>query len=308
MTVWLADRAETKATPPPPADFSPCLPALGPYRAAVADLVLEIAQCGASDTEYAEHILSRRLSEEEFAVILTATPDGLDATAARLLFDVRNFEPTMRNSSSSIASLVRTDLLAQIEAVWWGRTRSYQQDSDVRQSAELIDLDQLDRAGRVHFRYRHQASTLVSRAARSAERRALPGRTPRTAGLSLAKARPQTVMWLNQVSEAFEQVAPPGTPPLWVTSLARSVAHQRHLKDLGYMAPLPSSHCVGFAADIEMTWYRRFHAHRILRGLLLDRQRAGEVNVIDEGQAWHVCLSPSLVTGPGRLPRPRRSA
>lgn len=307
MTVWLADRAETNVIPPPPADFSPCLPALGPYRAAVADLVTEISQCTPSDTEYAEHLLSRRLIEDDFAAILEATPDGLDATVARLLFDVRNHEPSYRNASGTIATVVRVGLLAQIEAVWWGRTRSYQQDSDVRQSAELIDLDQLDRAGRVRFRYRHQAATFAARAARSAERHALPGRSPRTAGLSMAKARPQTVMWLNQVSEAFEEAAPAGTPPLWVTSLARSVAHQRHLKDLGYLAPVPSSHCVGFAADIEMMWYRRFHAHRILRGLLLDRQRAGEVNVIDEGQAWHICLSPSLVTGPGRLPRPRQS-
>ena len=77
-----------------------------------------------------------------------------------------------------------------------------------------------------------------------------------------------------------------------LTSLARSVAHQRHLRSLGYLAPLPSAHCVGSAIDIEMAWYRRFRAHRILRGLILDRQRADEVNVIDEGQAWHVCLRP----------------
>ena len=86
-----------------------------------------------------------------------------------------------------------------------------------------------------------------------------------------------------------------------VTSVARSVEHQLHLKSLGYIALLPSSHCVGYAADIEIQWYRRFRAHRLLRGLLLDRQREREINVIDEGQAWHVCLRPDLVSGTREL-------
>ena len=54
--------------------------------------------------------------------------------------------------------------------------------------------------------------------------------------------------------------SPPGTPPLWVTSLTRSVGHQRHLRSLGYAALLPSAHCVGYAADVEMSWFRRFGA------------------------------------------------
>src|SRR5215467_11423951 len=32
-----------------------------------------------------------------------------------------------------------------------------------------------------------------------------------------------------------------GSSPLWITSVTRSVEHQRHLKSLGYIAPLPSS-------------------------------------------------------------------
>jgi hypothetical protein len=48
--------------------------------------------------------------------------------------------------------------------------------------------------------------------------------------------------------------------------------------------------------DMEMTWFRRFGAHTSLKGLLLEQQRAGQVNVIDEGQAWHMCLSPDAAT------------
>lgn len=307
MTLWLADNGASRGRPPI-ADFAPSMPAITPFRAAVSDLVAEVGQCTSASGEGAEQILTKRLDHGDFAAVLEATPDGWDATVAKLLFEVRNFEPSTRNGTTTIASLVRISLLAQIDAMWWGREPGYQQDSDVRSSSELIDLDQLGREGSISFRYRHQASTLLTRAARSAERRALPGRTPRTAGLALAKARPQIVTWLNQLADEFASVTPSDTPPLWVTSVARSVAHQQHLKSLGYIALLPSAHCVGYAADIEMMWYRRFRAHRLLRGLMLERQRAGEVNVIDEGQAWHICLSPVVVGAPRTIPRPRLGA
>jgi len=296
VTSLLADR-DRRPSRPPIEHFSPCLPSLGPFRAAVSDLVAQVAQAAPGDTKIVEHILSRRLDDDDIATVLEATPDGRNVTAARLLFEVRNFEPSAQNATGTLASLVRSSMLALIEAVWWGRSPSYQTDADVLEAAELVDLDEIGETGQVRFRYRHQAMTLVARAARSAERRALPGRSPRTAGLWLPKARPELVAWLNDVADEFEQVTPDGTPPLWVTSVTRSVEHQLHLKSLGYIAVLPSSHCVGYGADIEMKWYRRFHAHRILRGLLLDRQRAGEVNVIDEGQAWHVCLRPEVLRG-----------
>ena len=296
MTLLLADQ-DRRPSRPPIEHFSPCLPSLGPFRAAVSDLVTEVAQAAPNDTTSVERILSKRLDQDDFAAVLEATPDGRNVTVAKLLFEVRNYEPTTQNATSTLTSLVRIFMLAQIEAVWWGRTHSYQNDGDVRDAAELVDLDEVAENEQLRFCYRHQAMTLVARAARSAERRALPGRSPRTAGLWLPKARPQLVAWLNDVADEFEQIAPDRTPPLWVTSVARSVEHQLHLKSLGYIALLPSSHCVGYAADIEMKWYRRFHAHRILRGLLLDRQRAGEVNVIDEGQAWHVCVRPDAISG-----------
>jgi len=300
VTLLLADQ-DRRPSRPPIEHFSRCLPSLGPFRAAVSDLVAEVAQADPADTKTVEHILSRRLDQDDFVTVLEATPDGRNVTVARLLFEVRNYEPSTQNATSALSSLVRISMLAQIEAVWWGRIPSYQSDSDVREAAELVDLDDLGQTGQLRFCYRHQAMTLAARIARSAERRALPRRSPRTAGLLQPKARPELVAWLNDVADEFEQITPDRTPPLWVTSVARSVEHQLHLKSLGYIAPLPSSHCVGYAADIEMKWYRRFHAHRILRGLLHDRQRADEVNVIDEGQAWHVCLRPDAISEPLEL-------
>jgi len=97
---------------------------------------------------------------------------------------------------------------------------------------------------------------------------------------------------LNQVAHQLAARLPPRTPRLWVTSLVRSVEHQHRLRSLGYAAVLPSSHCVGYACDVEMQWFRRFDEDNLLPRLLLERQEAGQINVIDEGQAWHLCVNP----------------
>lgn len=271
------------------------------YREAVADLLAELAgprgECTRAAT--AERILARRLSEPEFTVIFSATPSGPDAAARRVLREVRSYHHSARSSAATLTAMVRIALLSQIDVLWWGHLHAYLADSDVQAATELLDLDVLRRDGKLLFRYRRQASSLLGRAARSAERKAAPGRAPRTAGLKFACARAPLVVVLNQIAANFAGIAPPGTPPLWVTSLTRSVSHQLHLRDLGYAALLPSSHCVGYAADIEMTWFRQFEAEEALQQVLLERQHAGEINVIDEGQAWHICIRP----GAGRALR-----
>ncbi len=80
--------------------------------------------------------------------------------------------------------------------------------------------------------------------------------------------------------------------------MARSVAHQHRLRSLGYPAVLPTPHCVGYAVDVEMAWFRRFRGRLgALACLLLERQDSGDANIIDEGQVWHVCVNPAAPRG-----------
>jgi hypothetical protein len=283
---------------------------LAAYREAVADVLAELAgpdgECPKAAA--AERILTRRLSGPEFAMVLSATPEGEGAVVRRVLREVRSCQDIAHSSAANLAAMIRITLLAQIETLWWGHLAPYESDADVRDSADLLDLDGLRRDGLLLFRYRRQASTLLARAARLAERTAAPGRVPETAGLLFPCARPELIVVLNQIAADFTSLAPPGSPPLWVTSLARSVAHQRHLRDLGYAALLPSAHCVGYAADIEMTWLRQFGADEALQRVLLERQHAGELNVIDEGQAWHICVRPGAGRALRLLPGGRGSS
>lgn len=302
MTTWLAEWDEAGPSTAP-ARTGPREPDLTAYRGAVTDLVTSFERSGSgASARLAARVLSSRLADSEISAVLTQTPRGSAGALERLLLEIRAYRPSARSSATSLASLIRISLLAQIDALWWGREAAYPTDADVLDAPDLLDLDALQQGGMLLFRYRHQAGSFVGRAARAIERRAWPGRRPVTAGLWLARARPQAVALLNLIAVQFAELAPPGTPPLWVTSLARSVEHQRRLRALGYAALLPSSHCVGFAADVEMAWFRRFGAQRALQEVLLEHQAAGDINVIDEGQAWHVCLRPGVSYGSRLVP------
>jgi Family of unknown function (DUF5715) len=110
--------------------------------------------------------------------------------------------------------------------------------------------------------------------------------------LRFTRSRPAVVAVVNQIAREFAAAQPRGTPRLWVTSMVRSVEHQYRLRALGYAALLPSSHCAGYACDLEMKWFRRFDPGNVLARLLCERQEAGQLNVIDEGKTWHLCVSP----------------
>jgi len=266
--------------------------AIGAYRDAVDDLMIELAAHGSpGDARKVTTILTERLVERDFADLFAATPDGVEATRRMVVAEAEAFRANGRSSASDRAALIRIHLLAQIDTIWWGHRRPYVTDLDVETAADLVTIDAMP----VAFRYRRQANALPVRAWRAAERRVAPDRRPRTAGLRFPQARPAVVELINQLAMEFRSLAPRGTPPLWVNSMTRSVGHQHRLRALGYAAILPSSHCTGYGVDIEMNWYRRYGAHGVLQRLLLGYRDAGLMNVIDEGQAWHICLSPTAI-------------
>jgi hypothetical protein len=266
--------------------------AIGAYRDAIDDLMIELAGHGASrDARKVTMVLSERLAEREFVDVFAATPDGVEATQRMVMAEAEAFRTNDRSSATDRAALIRIYLLAQIDAIWWGHSRPFATDVDIETAADLVTIDTMP----VEFRYRRQARTLPVRAWRAAERRIVPDRRPRTAGLRFTQARPAVVELINQLAVEFRSLAPRGTPPLWVNSMTRSVGHQHRLRALGYAAILPSSHCTGYGVDIEMNWYRRYGAHGVLQRLLLGHRDAGRMNVIDEGQAWHICVSPTAI-------------
>ncbi|WP_027661306.1 DUF5715 family protein [Salinispora fenicalii] len=276
-------------------------PDLDAYRAAVADLLIEVgALAGVASTVARQVLIDQRLREPAIAAVLDATPSGLVGARETLLLEMARYQPSERSSAADLTALVRIYLLSRIDVMWWRDATNYRTDEQVNQSTDLVDLEWLRRRDLLRFRYQGQPATLFDRGLRALRRRIRPCAAPQTAGLLFRRTRREMVALLNDVAREFTAHAPAGTPPLWVTSLVRSAEHQHRLRRLGYAAMLPSGHCLGWAADVEMTWFERFGAREVLAELLLARQRAGEVNVVDEGQAWHLCLAPGAR---GRLRR-----
>ena len=261
------------------------------YRAAVDDLVEASRRSAPSGLLRAEGFVGG-LRQPEFTAVLSRLDGGVDIVAARLMDEIRNYQPNVRSSAGDLPTFVRIFLLSQIDAVWWGGTAPFVSDTDVLRSTELVDLTPLRSAKMLRFQYRAQSAGLPGRARDWAQRQALPTMRPRTAGLRFTRSRPTVVAVVNQIAGELAAVLPPESPRLWVTSMVRSVQHQHRLRSLGYAAVLPSSHCAGYACDVEMQWFRRFDQDNLLARLLLERQEAGQLNVIDEGQAWHLCVNP----------------
>jgi hypothetical protein len=263
------------------------------YRAAVDELVKEAGRHPhPADLLAVEELVAKRLEQPELAAVLSRLDGGLDAVVARIIHEIRHYQPSLRSSASDLPTFVRIFLLSQIDSVWWARTAPFVSDADVLCSTELVDLGPLRSAKMLRFRYRAQPAGLPGRARDWAQRQVLPTARPATAGLRFTRSRPVVVAVVNQIARDLAAALPPRTPGLWVNSMVRSVEHQHRLRSLGYAAVLPSSHCVGYACDLEMHWFRRFDREDVLARLLLDRQEAGQLNVIDEGQAWHLCVNP----------------
>jgi hypothetical protein len=264
------------------------------YRAAVEDLVEQVGRrTRASEVSTVEGLVSRCLAQPEFGAVLSHLDGWGDAATASLIREIRDYRAHERSSLTDFATFIRILLLSQIDSVWWSRTIPFTSDADVFCSTELVDLGPLKSAKVLEFQYRPQPVGLPRRAANWAQHKVLPGIRPRIAGLRFTCSRPVVVAVVNQIALDLAAALPPRTPRIWVTSLVRSVEHQHRLRSLGYAAVLPSAHCAGYACDLEVSWFRRFDPDNLLARLLLERQAAEQLNVIDEGRTWHLCVNPN---------------
>jgi hypothetical protein len=267
---------------------------LATYRDAVADLLAAIGgNTGPDGAVKAAEVIHERVTKSELNDVMSRTPGGPQSIAQTLLREIWNYRPDEHGPLVDLDTWMRVYLQSQVDVAWWGHLDPYLTRADLVSSPDLVSLAALRRRGSLGFRYRRQPRGLAGRALRKAERQVWPHRVPHTAGMRFPYARPEAVDWLNALGVEFQAACGAAAAPgLWVNSMARSLEHQNHLRGLGYLTVLPSAHCVGYAMDLEMTWMRRFNAHTALQHLLFERMATGEVNVIDEGQVWHVCVSP----------------
>jgi hypothetical protein len=285
--------APVREGPRPTAAVDPPAPDLAAYRRAV-DEVVRLLRDGTDDpARAAEPVLAAAIGTPEVRAVLDRVPGGAGIALDRIAHQLSGFRPNPRSNATSPATLLRIALLQQIDVAWWGSVPPFPDDDAVRRSPELVALPPLRRQRRLAFRYRIGSNAWPGRARNYAVRRWAPDLEPRSSGLSYPFARPAMVALLNEVAGAFEAATRPWRGTMWVNCIVRSTAVQQRLQQLGYSALLPSAHCTGHAADIEMAWLRRHGVAPALEDVLTGYRDDGVLNVIDEGQAWHVCLAPA---------------
>jgi hypothetical protein len=277
------------------ADVSPRI-ATGGYRASLDQLMNGLTRWAPrmTSSDIARQ-LSRWLHDSEVQWVVDQVPGGGDRIIEQALEEYLTFAPCVASNASDPVSVMRIVLLQQIDVAWWSRSPSFADDIAINTSLDLLDLRQMRATGQVRFGFGIGSDRLLRRARDFAVQRLWPDHEPRGPGLSCRLARPELIAVLNELADRLGLAAPEGTPRLWVNSIVRSVVHQRRLRTLGFTALLPSAHCQGWAADVELAWFERFGARDALRSVLLEYSDSGVLNVIDEGRAWHVCLAPHAV-------------
>ncbi len=271
-------------------DGAPSSDALVAYRDAVARIVAGLD---------GPRVRQRAAAEPDLLAVLDVLPGGAGRVLTRIEAEALAFRPGPRSNVRTPAEHVRLLLLQQIDVLWWSgadQARPFADDAAVLASRDLVSLGGLRARGEVGFRYRVSTASLPVRARNYAVRRWAPGLEPHSSGLSYDRARPAVVALLNDVSRRFAATDPHWRRGFWVNCLVRSEAVQDHLRDLGYSAATASSHCAGYAADVEMSWLAHHGRAEPLQEILLALRDAGTINLIDEGQAWHLCLSPAWVS------------
>jgi hypothetical protein len=246
-------------------------------------------------TSHIARQLARWLEDDEASWVADRVPGGGDRIIEQAVDEYLCFTPSQASNATDAVSVMRIVLLQQIDVAWWAGSPAFADDVAVNTSLDLLDMKPMRSTGQVRFAFGIGSDHLVRRARDYAVQRLIPDHEPRGPGLTCRLARPELIAVLNEMADRFALAAPPRTPPLWVNSVVRSVVHQQRLRTLGFTALLPSSHCQGWAADVEMAWYERFGAREALREVLLQYADSGVLNVIDEGRAWHVCLAPHAV-------------
>lgn len=190
-------------------------------------------------------------------------------------------------------------LLQYIEYFWYKDFTVFENMEELFQDASIYKLDSLRKKYQLLFQYRHLKTGLLSRSQNGVRKRIdIIRRNPagNTIGMQTGYSRVEIMVLINEIN-ANISTAYGKQIKLQVNSILRTSENQQNLINIGYNATFFSSHCVGYAIDVERKWYalndRRLF--KIIRNCLSIYHEKEIINLIDEGVVWHVCLNPKHI-------------
>ena len=205
-----ARRRPSGATPrrvPAPA---PDLPA---YRAAVAELLVEVgALADAASTRARQVLIDERLREPALAAVLDATPQGLIGARETLLLEMARYQPTTAPRQPTSARWSGSTC-SPASTCCGGRTRrTFVTDDQVNAAPTWSTWSGCAAATCCASATRSSPPRCWAGRARGPRRRLRPDATPRTAGLLFRRARREVVALLNDIGRRVHRRRA-GRPP-----------------------------------------------------------------------------------------------
>lgn len=190
-------------------------------------------------------------------------------------------------------------LLQHIEYFWYKDFTVFENTEELFQDASIYKLDSLRKKYQLLFQYRHLKTGVLSRSQNGVRKRIdIIRRNPagNTIGMQTGYSRVEIMVLINEINANISTVYGKQIK-LQVNSILRTFENQQNLINIGYNATFFSSHCVGYAIDVERKWYalndRRLF--KIIRDCLSIYHDKEIINLIDEGVVWHVCLNPKHI-------------
>lgn len=185
-----------------------------------------------------------------------------------------------------------------IEDKWYKDNHRYKTTIDINNDKNLINFKKSDIAifNFIHLKeswYRRLPNSLFKRI-----RKLLNLPTGETMGLMNIYSKPEIISCLNSIAIGISTRLNLKRPyPFVVTSILRTVKHQKHLNKIGYPAADESSHCCGYAADIECNWLKinRPDIADALDEILEEYFQCSMINLIRYGNFYHICLNPDYL-------------
>jgi uncharacterized protein DUF5715 len=208
-------------------------------------------------------------------------------------------EGKIKGSVRNLKSKLRVYLLQYIEYCWYKEYKIFNRTDDILIDKDIFNLKELQKKYHIEFQYRSLKKGIFSRPQNGIRKRIdIMRRNPagQTIGMESVYSRVEIIALINElnlkISDRYGKKI-----KLQINSILRTSENQHNLINIGYNATFFSSHCIGYAIDVERKWYalndkRLFN---IINDCLSGYHEKEIINLIDESIVWHLCLNPAYI-------------
>ena len=200
---------------------------------------------------------------------------------------VQEFPGSHMMSNEHLRFTFKILLQQQLDSYWYSGFKSYKTNLEIYNDDDLVNLNEMDTT--FMFQPLKEGRRGIS-FFRRVYLKLINSPLKNSSGLFLPYAPYPMYNFLNSFYDrlGFRVV---------VNGVIRSIEYQNNLIKKGFISCNASSHIYGYTVDLEQKWFRKYapKKYKRIQVLLDELEERGEINYIDYGHIWHVCLSPAAL-------------